>query len=176
MLQLSSVQCDIIYLFFILVAKNEWLIISSKLVFLSFNFHLHTQKTLWICNKCILINVFLCLIPSYELVLWCYIFLFSCHDRDFQLSIWDLTIYSRKLFLLFSAICFCLTLHQLLTLFRKQIIDCLIFADGSVTSSFWKTCFSCGEDPSQIIEGNFLTFFAFNLLALKLCLIIQNVL
>lgn len=34
-------------------------------------------------------------------------------------------------------------------------------AGGSVTSLFLKSCFSCGEDPSQVPQGKFVDFIIF---------------
>ena len=38
-------------------------------------------------------------------------------------------------------------------------------ADGSMTASFLKSCFSCGEDPSQVQEGRFVTLNCFKVLS-----------
>jgi hypothetical protein len=35
--------------------------------------------------------------------------------------------------------------------------------DGSLASLFFKACFSCGEDPSQVPEGNFRVLLTINL-------------
>jgi len=35
----------------------------------------------------------------------------------------------------------------------------IIITGRSAAPSFLKACFSCGEDPSQLPEGNFVVFF-----------------
>lgn len=57
---------------------------------------------------------------------------------------------------------------------RYLTTESLILADGSVTTSFLKACFSCGEDSSQIPEGIFLSIFGFQFF-MNGCLVIEKV-
>lgn len=48
----------------------------------------------------------------------------------------------------------CCEINFKMKCFKILTREFLFVTDGSLVSSFLKVCFSCGEDPSQVPEGN----------------------